>query len=72
MVLLLQVQVVLHAAGAPSNTRSLSLTRQKVAINPVAHATCTGVPAAALPAGEDSSNTASAACCCLCQGHHWQ
>lgn len=48
----LQVEVVLHAAGTPSNSRSLSLTRQKVAINPVSHATCTGIPAAALPTGE--------------------
>lgn len=47
-----QVEVVLHPAGAPSNTRSLTLTRQKVAINPVAYAACSGVPAAELPAGE--------------------
>lgn len=47
----LQVEVVLHPAGGPSNSRSLSLTRQKVAINPVSHTTCTGLPAAALPSG---------------------
>lgn len=47
-----QVEVVLHAAGTPNNSRSLALTRQKVAINPVSHATCSGVPAAALPSGE--------------------
>lgn len=46
-----QVEVVLHPAGAPSNSRSLSLTRQKVAINPVSHTTCTRLPTAALPSG---------------------
>lgn len=46
-----QVEVVLHAAGAPKSPRTLSLTRQKVAINPVLHATCSGVPAEQLPSG---------------------
>jgi hypothetical protein len=47
----MQVEVVLHAPGAPSNTRTLQLTRQKVTINPVTFTTCSNVAAAALPAG---------------------
>jgi hypothetical protein len=46
-----QVELVLHPAGAPSKSRSLTLARQRVAINPVSHAACSNVAAAALPAG---------------------
>ncbi|WIA31928.1 hypothetical protein OEZ86_002787 [Tetradesmus obliquus] len=46
-----QVEVVLQAPGAPSNTRTLQLTRQKVTINPVTSTTCSNVAAAALPPG---------------------
>lgn len=45
--------MVLHAAGAPSNTRMLQLSRQKVIISPVSYSTCSGVAAAALPPGEN-------------------
>jgi hypothetical protein len=50
-----QVEVLLHAPGAPRNTRTLQLTRQKVTINPVTYTTCSNVAAAALPPGEGST-----------------
>ncbi|KAF8071053.1 ctpA [Scenedesmus sp. PABB004] len=45
------VRLVLHAPGAPGASRTLELVRQRVSINPVTFATCTGVAPAVLPPG---------------------
>lgn len=49
-----QVELQLRGPGQPARSaaaRTLTLTRQRVQINPVTSTTCSGVPAAALPPG---------------------